>query len=46
MNYNQDIKYETFPFSTTCMCLGCITLSEVGKIEKDKCHMIPFTYGI
>ena len=23
------------------MCLGCITLSEVGKIEKDKCHMMP-----
>ena len=28
------------------MCLGCIILSEVGKIEKDECHMISLIYGI
>ena len=46
MNYGRAIKYETFPFATTWMCLGCIILSEVGKIEIDKCHMISLIYGI
>ena len=46
MNYDQAIKYETFPFATTWMCLGCIYSKRGRSDRKRQCHMISLICGI
>ena len=39
-------KNKILPFDTTWMDPEGIMLSEISQTEKDKYHMISFTYGI
>ena len=39
-------KNEIMPFIATWMDLEIIRLSEVSQTDKNKYHMISFTYGI
>ena len=39
-------KDEAMPFAATWMDLEIIRLSEVSQKEKDKYHVISFTFGI
>jgi len=43
MNYDRAMKYETFPFETTWMCLGCIYSK---RYRSDRKRQMPcdFTY--
>ena len=47
MEYYSAIKNnKILPFSTTCMDLENIMLSEVSQTENDKYYMISLRYGI
>ena len=39
-------KNDVLHFATTWVDLEGIMLSEISQMEKDKCHMISFEYGI
>jgi len=44
--YSAIIRNKIMPFAATRMQLEIILLNEVSQKEKDKCHMMPFIYGI
>ena len=44
--YSATKKTEVFPYATTWMDLEGIMLGETNQAEKDKFHMILFTWGI
>ena len=39
-------KYEIMPFAATWVNLETVILNEVSQKEKDKYHMVSFTWGI